>query len=134
MRLAMVKEHLMKKRQMQHYRPQQHRESTAPVRLLLRTAAALAVTSALGACGVGEDPVSRGAALAEAKGCHACHGEKGVSQAPAFPNLAGQWPQYLRVQLIKYRSGERENAVMNGQAANLTRREIADLAAFYAAQ
>jgi len=113
---------------------EEHGRSTVPAHPLSRAAAAVVVALALGACGVAEDPVSRGAALAAAKGCHACHGEKGVSQAPAFPNLAGQWPQYLRVQLIKYRSGERDNAVMNGQAANLTRREIADLAAFYAAQ
>lgn len=103
-------------------------------RRLRRGAIAIGATLALSACGAAEDRVSRGAALAEEKGCHACHGEKGVSQAPAFPNLAGQWPQYLRVQLLKYRSGERQNAVMNGQAANLTRSEIADLAAFYAAQ
>jgi len=99
-----------------------------------RAAFALSVALALGACSSGEDRISRGAVLAQEKGCHACHGAKGVSQAPAFPNLAGQWPQYLRVQLLKYRSGERQNPVMNGQAANLSRREIADLAAFYAAQ
>jgi cytochrome c553 len=119
---------------MQLARSNQHRNSGALARRLRRSALAVGATLALAACGAAEDPVSRGAALAAEKGCHACHGEKGVSQSPAFPNLAGQWPQYLRVQLLKYRSGERQNAVMNGQAANLTRREIADLAAFYAAQ
>jgi len=42
--------------------------------------------------------------------------------------------QYLRVQLLKYQSGQRQNAVMNGQAAGLSRHEIGALAAFYAAQ
>jgi len=115
-------------------RPATRTERRRAPRRLRRGALALGTLLTVGACGVADDPVSRGAALAEDKGCHACHGPKGVSQAPAFPNLAGQWPQYLRVQLLKYQSGERENAVMNGQAANLTRREIADLAAFYAAQ
>ena len=89
---------------------------------------------AFGGCSTAESQIERGATLATEKGCVACHGANGVSQAPTFPNLAGQWPQYLRVQLLKYRSGERQNAVMNGQAAELTREEIAALAAFYAAQ
>jgi cytochrome c553 len=97
------------------------------------TVLALGVLAA-GGCSRPDDQVERGAALATEKGCIACHGAKGVSLAPTFPNLAGQWPQYLRVQLLKYRSGERQNAVMNGQAAELTREEIAALAAFYAAQ
>lgn len=93
-----------------------------------------AVVLALSACDLADDPIARGAALAEEKGCVACHGEAGISAAPAFPNLAGQWPRYLRVQLVKYQTGERQNAVMNAQAANLTRSEISDLAAYYAAQ
>jgi cytochrome c553 len=74
---------------------------------------------------------ARGEAIAQEKGCAACHGAAGVSPAPAFPNLAGQWPRYLRVQLLKYRSGERDNAVMNAQAADLSQDEIIALAAFY---
>ncbi|MFU8816025.1 MAG: c-type cytochrome [Pseudomonadales bacterium] len=75
--------------------------------------------------------VARGQALAQEKGCVACHGADGNSPAPSFPHLAGQWPRYLRVQLLKYRSGERDNAVMNAQAAGLSQDEIIALAAFY---
>ena len=46
-----------------------------------------------------------GAALAEAKGCVTCHGIDGVGTGPTFPNLAGQWERYLRVQLRAYRTG-----------------------------
>jgi cytochrome c553 len=75
--------------------------------------------------------IARGQALAQEKGCAACHGADGVGLGASFPNLAGQWPRYLRVQLLKYRSGERENAVMNAQAAGLSQDEIIALSAFY---
>ncbi|MDZ7670977.1 MAG: c-type cytochrome [Gammaproteobacteria bacterium] len=101
----------------------------------IRVTISLAAAGLLAAgCAPDADQIARGEALAAEKGCVACHGAQGVSQAPAFPNLAGQWPQYLRVQLMKYRSGARQNAVMNAQAAGLTQEEIAALAAFYAAQ
>lgn len=75
-----------------------------------------------------------GAALAQEKGCIACHGLNGKGTGPTFPNLNGQWPSYLRTQLHKYRDGDRVNAIMNGQAAELSDQEIDVLAAYYAAQ
>lgn len=66
--------------------------------------------------------------------CAACHGEKGNSNNPAFPSIAGQPSSYLANQLRAYRDGTRENAIMNGQAANLSDQDILDLAAFYVAQ
>jgi cytochrome c553 len=77
---------------------------------------------------------AEGAALAEEKGCVACHGLNGKGTAPTFPNLNGQWPAYLHKQLVKYRSGERENAIMAGQAAALADHEIDVLARYYAQQ
>ena len=52
--------------------------------------------------------------------CTACHGEAGISPAPNWPNLAGQHEDYLVHALKQYRSGERSDAVMMGQAVNLT--------------
>lgn len=66
--------------------------------------------------------------------CAGCHGAKGNSPTPAFPSLAGQPAKYLIDQLKAYRSGKRENAIMNGQASNLTDQQIRDIAAYYAAQ
>lgn len=66
--------------------------------------------------------------------CAGCHGPKGNSPTPAFPSLAGQPAKYIAAQLKAYRSGKRENAIMNGQAANLTDQQIRDIAAYYAAQ
>lgn len=66
--------------------------------------------------------------------CAACHGPDGNSTAPNFPKLAGQNEDYMKISLIRYRSKERINAIMNGQAATLTDKEITDLAAYFASQ
>lgn len=66
--------------------------------------------------------------------CAACHGADGVSQIPSNPILAGQYPSYLEQALKSYRSGERENAIMAGFAAQLSDQDIADLAAWFASQ
>ncbi|MEY3200865.1 MAG: hypothetical protein RIR70_415 [Pseudomonadota bacterium] len=66
--------------------------------------------------------------------CAACHGADGNSQAPDFPRLAGQPEDYLVVALNHYKNGKRKNAIMSGQAANLSKQDIADLAAYYASQ
>ena len=66
--------------------------------------------------------------------CAACHGPdgNGVAALPTQPKLAGQGERYLAEQLMAYRSGERQNAIMVGQAAGLSDQDIADLAAYYA--
>ncbi|MBX2838050.1 MAG: cytochrome c [Gammaproteobacteria bacterium] len=66
--------------------------------------------------------------------CASCHGETGVAIAPLYPNLAGQYESYLVHALKAYRSGDRANAIMMPMAAALTDEDIANLAAYYAAQ
>lgn len=66
--------------------------------------------------------------------CAACHGADGNSASPAFPNIAGQPFKYTAYQLEAYRDGGRDNAIMAPQAAGLSDQDIADLAAYYAAQ
>jgi len=63
--------------------------------------------------------------------CAACHGADGKAIQAAYPNLAGQHPQYLAKQLTDYRDGNRNNALMSGQAANLSDQDILDLAAYF---
>jgi len=64
--------------------------------------------------------------------CAACHGENGdQALQPSYPLLAGQHASYLESALKQYRSGARNNAVMNGQAANLTDGEIRALARYF---
>lgn len=66
--------------------------------------------------------------------CQACHGPNGVSPTPDFPNLAGQYADYLQTALTHYKNGKRKNAIMQAQVANLTPRDIADLSAWFASQ
>lgn len=103
-----------------------------PIRALTLAAAlaALMVSSPLLAQPVG-DPQ---AGAEKAQACFACHGEDGGSQNPAWPRIGGQYADYLLHTLRAYKSGDRENAVMAGQVANLTEQDMADLAAYFAAQ
>ena len=64
--------------------------------------------------------------------CAACHGADGKAIQPTYPNLSGQHASYIAKQLTEYRDGGRANALMSGQAANLSDEDIQDLAAYYA--
>jgi cytochrome c553 len=66
--------------------------------------------------------------------CHACHGATGTSIQPNYPNLGGQHQDYLSKALYDFRDGGRQNAIMNGFAANLSDADIEDIAAWYASQ
>ncbi len=66
--------------------------------------------------------------------CVACHGEDGNSSVPMFPRLAGLQVQYLAKQLNDYMSGKRKNDVMTPLVATLKSGDVADLAAYFAAQ
>jgi len=94
---------------------------------LLVIAAALAV----GAVAHAGDPA---AGKEKAKVCAACHGENGISQAPDFPKLAGQYNDYLVRAMNDYKTGVRKNPIMAGQVANLKKEDIADLSAYFASQ
>ncbi len=70
----------------------------------------------------------------KSKTCAACHGPDGNSQSAEFPRLAGQHYDYLVKVLGDYKSGARKNAVMAPMVANLSKRDIADLAAYFSHQ
>ena len=70
----------------------------------------------------------------KSKTCAACHGPDGNSAAPDFPRLAGQHYDYLVKALSDYKAGDRKNAIMAPQAANLSKRDIEDLAAYFSQQ
>ena len=66
--------------------------------------------------------------------CAACHGAEGVSPSPDFPNLAGQYPDYIEKALKHYKNGKRKNPIMAEQAKNLSDKDILDLAAYFSSQ
>ncbi|MGH8662079.1 MAG: c-type cytochrome [Burkholderiales bacterium] len=66
--------------------------------------------------------------------CVACHGPDGNSPVHDFPKIAGQHYDYLLKALKDYKSGARKSPVMAPLVANLTQRDIEDLAAFYSSQ
>lgn len=66
--------------------------------------------------------------------CAACHGAEGNSVNPDWPNLAGQHADYIVSQLAAYKAGERSDPNMNAMAAPLSEQDMADIAAYFAAQ
>ena len=78
--------------------------------------------------------IAQGKAKAEAQ-CAACHANQGNWNNPidgSYPKLAGQHKDYIEQALKQYRNGSRKNAIMGGQAANLTNDDISNLAAYLA--
>jgi cytochrome c553 len=66
--------------------------------------------------------------------CAACHGADGNSLSDAFPKLAGQHEGYIVKQLMDFKNGDRQNALMAPMVANLSEQDMADLGAYYASQ
>jgi cytochrome c553 len=67
--------------------------------------------------------------------CAACHGPDGNKpSAPDQPVLAGQYQDYLARALSDYKNGRRTNPIMKGFAAQLSKQDIEDLAAWFSSQ
>jgi len=80
--------------------------------------------------------VTKGEELNKTLTCSVCHGEKGISAARNWPNLAGQNPFYIYKQLLDYKDNkgsEGESAqLMSSLSASLSKQDMADLAQYYA--
>ena len=63
--------------------------------------------------------------------CHGADGNKPID--PTYPKLGGQYADYIEHALLAYRKGDRDNALMAGQAKTLDDQQIADLGAYFAA-
>ena len=73
-------------------------------------------------------------AILFADNCASCHGADGTSPAPDFPSIGGQHPDYLARALMDYKSGARQNPIMSGQVATLSKQDMQDLAAYFGLQ
>ncbi|HVF33753.1 MAG TPA: c-type cytochrome [Candidatus Saccharimonadia bacterium] len=69
---------------------------------------------------------------AKAAVCGACHGLDGNAADAMYPKIAGQHEWYTARQLALYKSGERQNPIMQGFAAPLSPQDMRDLGAFFA--
>jgi cytochrome c553 len=94
----------------------------------LRSAGAAALAAAL--CFSGADWVL----AADPQLCAVCHGPEGNSIIPANPSLAAQPEQSISIQLFQFREGNRKDAQMTPMAANLTNKEMNELAAYFSKQ
>ena len=65
-----------------------------------------------------------------AEPCQQCHNP--AAPNPAFPQLAGQYEDYLLRTLVDYQIGNRSNPIMKGLAGPLSEQEMEDVAAYYA--
>ena len=74
------------------------------------------------------------AGRAKAATCVACHGPNGNSTAPQWPILAGQTARYLYLELRDFKEGRRSEPTMKPFIDPLSREDMLDLAAFFAAQ
>lgn len=72
------------------------------------------------------------AGKAKAATCGACHGAKGISAVPTYPNLAGQNEAYLLKQLKAFKDGSRKDPTMSAMAAPLSDADMANLSAYFA--
>ena len=69
-----------------------------------------------------------------AAACVQCHGERGTSDTPNVPNLAGQHPMYLIVATQEYASGARDNTEKEAMLSGLGNVDIEKMAMYFAAQ
>lgn len=66
--------------------------------------------------------------------CVACHAADGNSTVPLQPNLAQQHPEYLHKQMLEFKSGVRQDPIMQGFAAALSEEESLNIAHWLASQ
>jgi cytochrome c553 len=70
----------------------------------------------------------------KAQTCFACHGANGNSADGKFPILAGQTARYIYLQIRDFKEGRRSEPTMEPFVKDLSRDDMFDLAAFFAAQ
>lgn len=66
--------------------------------------------------------------------CVACHAEDGNSTVPSQPKLAQQHPEYLFKQMVEFKDGTRQDAIMSGFAAMLSEEEARNISWWLATQ
>jgi cytochrome c553 len=101
-----------------------------------RTALSSLITGLCALAGIVGAAQAQDAAAGKTKAavCAACHGADGNSASPQFPILAGQTARYIYVQLRDFKEGRRSDPTMSPMAQPLSKEDMFDIAAFFAAQ
>jgi len=87
-----------------------------------------------GAAQAGGDPVAGKQKDAMCVGCHGIEGYRtAYPSVYNVPKLGGQHAEYMVKALEAYKSGARSHPSMKGIAATLSKQDMEDLAAYYAA-
>ena len=103
--------------------------------LLLRIISVGALVAGSGALAAEGEPASGKGKTSMCVGCHGIAGYRTVfPDVYHVPKLGGQHASYLVKALKDYKSGARKNPIMALLVANLTQRDIEDLAAYYSGQ
>ena len=81
---------------------------------------------------------AKGKQLHMTKGCVGCHGANGISPMPTTPRLAGQYAEYMVIQMQDYQDASRAippvAVPMRGMLAGMSEADLKALAHFYASQ
>lgn len=95
--------------------------------ILSLLAASVLTVSASSAIAAGDAAAGK----TRAASCAGCHGAKGISMMPIYPNLQGQKAAYLVKQLKAFKSGDRKEPTMNAMAKPLSDADMDNIAAYY---
>jgi len=99
------------------------------IRLTLAVVAAALATSA----NASGDPVAGKQKNFQCMGCHGIPGWKtAFPEVYHVPKLGGQHAAYIVAALKQYKKGERDHATMRSIAADLSEKDMEDIAAYYA--
>jgi cytochrome c553 len=64
--------------------------------------------------------------------CLSCHGEKGISENPEVPSLAGMPADFTLIQLFLFRQGTRKVEIMNDLAKDMTDDDLRKFSEYFA--
>jgi cytochrome c553 len=123
----------------QNAKGQAAQKTPAPATTAAKPAAASSAPAAATPAASDEDvmaakPGNATAGQAKAAACGACHGADGNSTDGQYPKLAGQHEMYIAHQLNNFKSGARQNAIMQGMVAPLSVQDMHDIGAYFASK
>ena len=109
--------------------------TTLPSKLLLSFSFSFVFGSAVQAADIQGNAEQGASKVRLCAGCHAIPGYRSsVPEVYTVPMIGGQSAGYMVAALQAYKKGERKHPTMRSVAGSLSDQEMADIAAYYAAQ